>query len=59
MLPRRTLGEALEVDDGPIRFPKGSVGADINAVERIEGGYAPARMIRMLLVAVGRSRRSR
>ena len=36
---REQLGEALAVDDGPtaIRFPKGSVGADIEAVERIEG----------------------
>jgi len=36
---REQLGEALEVDDGPtaIRFPKGAVGADICAVERIEG----------------------
>ena len=36
---REQLGEALAVDDGPtaIRFPKGSVGADIEAVERVEG----------------------
>ena len=36
---REQLGEALAVDDGPtaIRFPKASVGADIEAVERIEG----------------------
>ena len=35
---REQLAEALEVDDGPtaIRFPKGSVGAEIEAVERIE-----------------------
>jgi 1-deoxy-D-xylulose-5-phosphate synthase len=36
---REQLAEALAVDDGPtaIRFPKGSVGADTEAVERIEG----------------------
>ena len=36
---REQFGEALGVDDGPtaIRFPKGSVDADIEAVERIDG----------------------
>src|SRR5690606_12046987 len=35
---REELGEALEVTDGPtvLRFPKGSVGEDISAVERLE-----------------------
>ncbi len=54
---REQLGEALEVDDGPtaIRFPKGSVGADINAVERIEGVDMLCRPHDpdVLLVAVG------
>jgi len=36
---REELGEALEVDDGPtvMRFPKGDVGEDIPALERISG----------------------
>jgi len=36
---REELGEALEVDDGPtvLRFPKGDVGEDIPALERISG----------------------
>ena len=36
---RETLGEALDVADGPtaIRFPKGDVGEDIPAVERRDG----------------------
>ncbi len=54
---REQLGEALEVDDGPtaIRFPKGSVGADIKAVERIEGVDMLCRPHDpdVLLVAVG------
>jgi 1-deoxy-D-xylulose-5-phosphate synthase len=54
---REQLGEALEVDDGPtaIRFPKGSVGADIEAVERIEGVDVLCRPQDpdVLLVAVG------
>ncbi|HLS76641.1 MAG TPA: 1-deoxy-D-xylulose-5-phosphate synthase [Nocardia sp.] len=35
---REELGEALAVTDGPtvLRFPKGSVGEDISAVERLE-----------------------
>jgi 1-deoxy-D-xylulose-5-phosphate synthase len=37
---REELGEALEVNDGPtaIRFPKGEVGEDIPALERLSGG---------------------
>lgn len=54
---REQLGEALEVDDGPtaIRFPKGSVGADIEAVERIESVDVLRRPQDpdVLLVAVG------
>ncbi len=36
---REELGEALDVNDGPtaIRFPKGDVGEDIPAVERLGG----------------------
>ncbi|MCW1958530.1 MAG: 1-deoxy-D-xylulose-5-phosphate synthase [Mycobacterium sp.] len=36
---REELGEALEISDGPtaIRFPKGEVGEDIPALERIGG----------------------
>ncbi|RDH78853.1 1-deoxy-D-xylulose-5-phosphate synthase [Mycolicibacterium moriokaense] len=54
---REQFGEALEVGDGPtaIRFPKGSVGADIKAVERIEGVDVLCRPHDpdVLLVAVG------
>ena len=54
---REQLGEAFEVDDGPtaIRFPKGSVGADIEAVERIESVDVLCRPQDpdVLLVAVG------
>ena len=54
---REQLGEALAVDDGPtaIRFPKGSVGADIAAVERVEGVdvLCGPRDPEVLLVAVG------
>jgi 1-deoxy-D-xylulose-5-phosphate synthase len=54
---REQLGEALGVDDGPtaIRFPKGSVGADIEAVERIDGADVLRRPQDpdVLLVAVG------
>jgi 1-deoxy-D-xylulose-5-phosphate synthase len=54
---REQLGEALEIDDGPtaIRFPKGSVAADIEAVERVESVdvlYRPQDPA-VLLVAVG------
>jgi 1-deoxy-D-xylulose-5-phosphate synthase len=54
---REQLGEALGVDDGPtaIRFPKGSLGADIEAVERIESVDVLCRPQDpdVLLVAVG------
>jgi 1-deoxy-D-xylulose-5-phosphate synthase len=57
---REELGEALLVDDGPtaLRFPKGEVGEDIPALERVSGmdvlvrptaGLAPD----VLLVSVG------
>ncbi|MFC8278203.1 1-deoxy-D-xylulose-5-phosphate synthase [Streptomyces sp. NPDC057271] len=54
---RRELAEAVEVDDGPtlVRFPKGPVGPDVSAVDRIGGldvlRQAPGRDI--LLVSVG------
>ncbi|TFD47346.1 1-deoxy-D-xylulose-5-phosphate synthase [Cryobacterium sp. TMT1-2-1] len=37
---REELGEAVAVDDGPtvLRFPKGSVGVEFEAVERLEDG---------------------
>ncbi|BBY66345.1 1-deoxy-D-xylulose-5-phosphate synthase [Mycolicibacterium helvum] len=54
------LGEALEINDGPtaIRFPKGEVGEDIPALERISGIDILARPTDglgndVLLVAVG------
>ena len=57
---REELGEALEVNDGPtaIRFPKGEVGQDIPALERISGVDVLARPADglgddVLLVAVG------
>jgi 1-deoxy-D-xylulose-5-phosphate synthase len=54
---REQLGEALGLDDGPtaIRFPKGPVGADIAAAERIEGVDVLLRPQDpdVLLVAVG------
>jgi 1-deoxy-D-xylulose-5-phosphate synthase len=54
---REQLGEALGVDDGPtaIRFPKGSVDVDIDAVERVEGVDILCRPQDpdVLLVAVG------
>ena len=36
---REELGEALQVDDGPtvLRFPKGDVGEDIPALDRVSG----------------------
>lgn len=57
---REELGEALDINDGPtaIRFPKGDVGADIEAVER-RGGVdvlaTPEQGLSedVLLVAVG------
>lgn len=57
---REELGEALEVDDGPtaVRFPKGEVGEDIPALERVSGMDILARPADglsqdVLLVAVG------
>ncbi|MBJ7341355.1 1-deoxy-D-xylulose-5-phosphate synthase [Mycolicibacterium sp.] len=57
---REQLGEALDVTDGPtaIRFPKGDVGEDIAAVERLDGVdvlAVPADGLSkdVLLVAVG------
>jgi 1-deoxy-D-xylulose-5-phosphate synthase len=58
---REELGEALEINDGPtaIRFPKGEVGEDIPALERLSGGIdvlaRPADGLSgdVLLVAVG------
>ena len=54
------LGEALDIDDGPtaIRFPKGEVGGDIPALERVSGVDVLARPAQglgddVLLVAVG------
>ena len=37
---REEFSEAIAVDDGPtvVRFPKGAVGADIDALERLSGG---------------------
>jgi len=57
---REELGEALDIDDGPtaIRFPKGEVGEDIPAVERVGGVDVLARPAQelasdVLMVAVG------
>ena len=57
---REELGEALEISDGPtaIRFPKGEVGEDIPALERIGGVDVLARPAAglgadVLLVGVG------
>jgi 1-deoxy-D-xylulose-5-phosphate synthase len=57
---REELGEALEVSDGPtaIRFPKGAVGEDIPALERVSGVDVLARPADglgddVLLIAVG------
>jgi 1-deoxy-D-xylulose-5-phosphate synthase len=57
---REELGEALEINDGPtaIRFPKGEVGEDIPALERVSGIDMLARPTDglgndVLLVAVG------
>ena len=57
---REELGEALDIHDGPtaIRFPKGEVGQDIPAVERISGidvlaRPAPEFAQDVLMVAVG------
>ncbi|BDB60300.1 MULTISPECIES: 1-deoxy-D-xylulose-5-phosphate synthase [Rhodococcus] len=57
---REELGEALDVSDGPtvLRFPKGSVGEDIPAIERLDGTVDVLRMPSSrrgdaLIVAVG------
>ena len=61
---REELGEALDVNDGPtaLRFPKGDVGEDIPAVERIGSGVSAMDVLAVpsgglnhdvLLVAVG------
>ena len=57
---REELGEALDIHDGPtaIRFPKGEVGQDIPALERISGidvlaRPAPEFAHDVLMVAVG------
>ena len=57
---REELGEALDIHDGPtaIRFPKGEVGQDIPALERISGidvlaRPAPELTHDVLMVAVG------
>jgi 1-deoxy-D-xylulose-5-phosphate synthase len=56
---REELGEALAISDGPtaVRFPKGAVGDDIPAVERIGGvdvlAMPAARSGDVLIVAVG------
>jgi len=57
---REELGEALEIGDGPtaIRFPKGAVGEDIPAIERVSGVDVLARPADglgndVLLIAVG------
>ena len=57
---REELGEALEVNDGPtaIRFPKGEVGEDIPALDRVGGVDVLARPTAglaedVLLVGVG------
>jgi 1-deoxy-D-xylulose-5-phosphate synthase len=57
---REELGEALAIDDGPtaLRFPKGDVGEDIPALERVDEIDVLARPVpelgqEVLLVAVG------
>jgi 1-deoxy-D-xylulose-5-phosphate synthase len=52
------FGEALMTEDGPtaLRFPKGTVGADVEAVERIDGLdvlYGEPDVAHVLLVTVG------
>ena len=57
---REELGEALDINDGPsvVRFPKGEVGEDIPALQRVAGMDVLARPADelgadVLLVAVG------
>ena len=57
---REELGEALDIDDGPtaIRFPKGDVGEDVPALQRLSGVdvlAVPAEGLSadVLLVSVG------
>lgn len=56
---REELGEALAVTDGPtaVRFPKGAVGQDIPALERVDGvdvlAMPEQRRGDVLIVAVG------
>ena len=57
---REELGEALDIQDGPtaIRFPKGDVGEDVPALERVSGVDILARPAAglgedVLLVAIG------
>ncbi|CRK53052.1 1-deoxy-D-xylulose-5-phosphate synthase [Rhodococcus sp. RD6.2] len=56
---REELGEALAISDGPtaVRFPKGAVGDDIPALERVGGvdvlAMPAARSGDVLIVAVG------
>jgi 1-deoxy-D-xylulose-5-phosphate synthase len=55
---REELDEAVRVEDGPtvLRFPKGGVGDDIDAVRRLDDGVdvlAEAERKDVLLVAVG------
>lgn len=54
---REQLGEALSIDDAPtaLRFPKGGVGADIVAVERVENVdvLRPSASPDVLLITVG------
>ncbi len=52
---RESLREAVAVDDGPtaVRFPKGAVGDDVPALERIGGVDVLQRGADVLLVAVG------
>jgi 1-deoxy-D-xylulose-5-phosphate synthase len=53
----RQLGEAFDIDDAPtvVRFPKGAVGPDIPAIDRVEGCDVLARAdtADVLLVTVG------
>jgi 1-deoxy-D-xylulose-5-phosphate synthase len=54
---REELAEALDVDDAPtvVRFPKGAVGADVVAIDRVDGVDVLRRddAATVLLVSVG------